>query len=152
MRSRCLFALGSSSAREFAASERVIMRIFTPCNTFLSSKDVRLIASIVRGYHALPVNPPALPQGWSRCRWPAATLSRGAKTKATKKLKELYQGVIAADPLPELDANNAPQYPTVIQGAKNNMMKFNNCVLITRVGNFYEVRSSDDSHDSSTDV
>jgi len=71
-----------------------------------------------------------------------APLSRGAKTKTTKKLKELHQGVIAADPLPELETDNAPQYPTVVQGAKNNMIKFSNCVLITRVGNFYEVRST----------
>jgi hypothetical protein len=135
------------SARKIARRDRAIMRIFTPCSVFLSPKDVRLISSIVRGYHALPVNPPALRKGWSRCRSPAATLSRGAKTKATKKLKELHQGVIAAGPLPELDADDAPQYPTVIQGAKNNMMKFNNCVLITRVGNFYEVRSPYDSHE-----
>jgi hypothetical protein len=117
------------------------MRTFTPSNTFLSPRDVRLISSIVRGYHVLPVNPPVLFNSWSRCRSPAATLSRGAKTKATTKLKELYQGVIAADPLPELEADDAPQYPTVIQGAKNNMRKFHNCVLITRVGSFYEVQS-----------
>jgi hypothetical protein len=48
--------------------------------------------------------------------------------------------VIVADPLPALETDDAPQYPTVIQGAKNNMIKFNNCVLITRVGSFYEVR------------
>jgi hypothetical protein len=38
--------------------------------------------------------------------------------------------------------NDVPQYPTVIQGARNNMVKFQNCVLLTRVGSFYEVRGS----------
>jgi hypothetical protein len=118
------------------------MQIFKPCSALLSPRDVRLISSITRGYRASPVNPIALLSIQSRCRSPAASLSRGAKTKATKKLKELHQGVIAADPLPDLETGDAPQYPTVIQGAKNNMSKFSNCVLITRVGNFYEVRST----------
>ena len=117
-----------------------IMRIFTPCNTVLRPRDARLISSIVRGHLGLTSNPQVLVTAWSRCRSRVAPLSRGAKTKTTKKLKELHQGVIAADPLPELETDNAPQYPTVIQGAKNNMIKFSNCVLITRVGNFYEVR------------
>ena len=118
-----------------------IMRIFTRCNTLLSPRDVRLISNIVRCHHGLPVHLSSPLKAWSRCRPPANTKSRGAKTKATKKLKELHQGVIAADPLAELESDDAPQYPTVIQGAKNNMIKFSNCVLITRVGNFYEVRS-----------
>lgn len=118
------------------------MRIFTPCNTLLSPRDARLISSIVRGHLGSTGNPRVLATAWSRCRSRVAPLSRGAKTKTTKKLKELHQGVIAAEPLPELESDNAPQYPTVIQGAKNNMIKFSNCVLITRVGNFYEVRST----------
>ena len=52
---------------------------------------------------------------------------------------DLHQGIIQTDPLPELEADDAPQYPTVVQGAKNNMIKFSNCVVLTRVGNFYEV-------------
>lgn len=116
------------------------MRVFAPSNRFLSPPDVRLISSLVQGHHVLSVNPPVLRKAWSRCTAPAATWARGAKTKSTKKLKELHQGVIAADPLPELESDDAPQYPTVIQGAKENMMKFKNCVVLTRVGNFYEVR------------
>lgn len=116
------------------------MRIFMPGNICLSSRDVRLVSSIVRVYHALPGNSTVSPKALSRCRPPATPWSRGAKTKATKKLKELHQGPIAVDRLPDLEADDAPQYPTVIQGAKHNMMRFKNCVLITRVGNFYEVR------------
>ena len=68
-----------------------------------------------------------------------ALQTRGAKTKSTKKLKDLQQGPLTAEPLPELEADDAPQYPTVVQGAKNNMLKFSNCVVLTRVGNFYEL-------------
>jgi hypothetical protein len=116
------------------------MRIFTPFHLLLNPRDVRLLPSIARCHQGPAIHSPTLLKPWTRCRSPTATLSRGAKTKATKKLKELYQGVIAADPLPELESDDVPQYPTVIQGAKNNMIRFSNCVLITRVGNFYEVR------------
>jgi hypothetical protein len=64
---------------------------------------------------------------------------RGAKTKASVRVQDLPQGVIGIDPLPELEADDAPQYPAVVQGAKNNMIKFSNCVVLTRVGSFYEV-------------
>ena len=115
------------------------MRIFAR-NKFLSLRDVQLISGLIRGHHISSVNPLVLHKAWSRCTAPAATSVRGAKTKSTKRLEELHQGVLAADPLPELESDDAPQYPTVIQGAKDNMTKFKNCVLITRVGNFYEVR------------
>ncbi|WEW58443.1 MutS protein 1 [Emydomyces testavorans] len=70
---------------------------------------------------------------------PAPKISwRGAKTKASVKLKNLAQGRLeAVEHLPPL-MNDSPQYPSVIQGAKNNMLKFRNCVLLTRVGSFYE--------------
>lgn len=64
---------------------------------------------------------------------------RGAKTKSKAKLKELAQGALEAKEPYTPIANDVPQYPTVIQGARNNMLKFKNCVLLTRVGNFYEV-------------
>jgi hypothetical protein len=35
--------------------------------------------------------------------------------------------------------NEEPIYPTVMQQALNNMRKFSHCVLLTRVGSFYEV-------------
>lgn len=65
---------------------------------------------------------------------------RGAKKKSSTRLEELPQGRLEAESsFTPLD-NDVPQYPTVIQGAKNNMLKFKNCVLLTRVGNFYEAR------------
>jgi hypothetical protein len=129
-----------SARPSFNRAVKETMQIFAPSNRFRSPRDVRLISSLAQGHPILRANPPVLLKTWSRCAAPAATWARGAKTKSTKKLKELHQGVIAANPLPELENDDAPQYPTVIQGAKDNMMKFQNCVLITRVGNFYEVR------------
>ncbi|KAJ5154032.1 uncharacterized protein N7500_009471, partial [Penicillium coprophilum] len=35
--------------------------------------------------------------------------------------------------------DEAPRYPTVVQGHRNNMQKFKNCVILTRVGGFYEL-------------
>ncbi|ODH45197.1 hypothetical protein ACO22_00310 [Paracoccidioides brasiliensis] len=66
--------------------------------------------------------------------------NRGATTKTSSKLNDLRQGCLkkSLEPYPSV-VNDAPQYPTVIQGAKNNMLKFKNCVLLTRVGNFYEL-------------
>ncbi|KAJ5348106.1 uncharacterized protein N7506_001359 [Penicillium brevicompactum] len=63
---------------------------------------------------------------------------RGAKTKTTVKLKDLPQGVLKLDSYDDR-VDNAPQYPTVVQGHRNNMQKFQNCVVLTRVGGFYEL-------------
>lgn len=60
-------------------------------------------------------------------------------------LEDLPQGVIRADdalpplaPLPE-EPPASPAYPTVVLQARRNMQKFDNCVLLTRVGGFYEL-------------
>ena len=68
-------------------------------------------------------------------------IKRSATTRTTKRLKSLEQGVLVGKPLPELEVEDAAQYPTVIQGARNNMIKFDKCLVLTRVGNFYEVSS-----------
>jgi hypothetical protein len=64
---------------------------------------------------------------------------RGAKTVSTVTVKRLAQGALPKRPDGEADAAEAPQYPTMVQQALNNMRKFSHCVLITRVGSFYEV-------------
>lgn len=65
---------------------------------------------------------------------------RGKKTRSTVKLSDLPQGAI---PVPEAqpaeEEDSAPTYPTVVQQARRNMRKFDNCVLLTRVGGFYEL-------------
>lgn len=71
---------------------------------------------------------------------PPAELRRTAKTKSTVQLKDLPQGVMKLEAYDE-GQDDAPRYPTVVQGHRNNMQKFKNCVILTRVGGFYEVRT-----------
>lgn len=66
------------------------------------------------------------------------TQRRSAKTKSTVKLKDLPQGALKLEPYDEV-VDDTPRYPTVVQGHRNNMQKFKNCVVLTRVGGFYEV-------------
>ncbi|CAG8197233.1 unnamed protein product [Penicillium salamii] len=63
---------------------------------------------------------------------------RGAKTKTTVKLKDLPQGVLKLKPYDD-GVDDTPRYPTVVQGHRNNMQTFQNCVVLTRVGGFYEL-------------
>ncbi|KAK7431038.1 MutS protein 1 [Neonectria magnoliae] len=77
--------------------------------------------------------------------------TRGKKTKTTVKLSDLPQGLIQSRPAPSpsppsppsqpLDPlpQDEPAYPTVVLQARQNMRKFDNCVLLTRVGGFYEL-------------
>ncbi|KPI35419.1 uncharacterized protein AB675_11729 [Cyphellophora attinorum] len=70
---------------------------------------------------------------------------RGAKTKATKKasaIASIQQG--ALEPLQDIENEEEvepdyPSYPDTLQGVRDNMAKFKNCVVVTRVGNFYEM-------------
>jgi len=61
---------------------------------------------------------------------------RRGRKKVSVEINDLPQGVIPLDPLPA--AQDVQEYPTVIQQARNNMRRFDNCVLLTRVGGFYE--------------
>ncbi|TGO14077.1 hypothetical protein BTUL_0059g00550 [Botrytis tulipae] len=70
------------------------------------------------------------------------TPSSSTGEKFSKKAKasgevELPQGLLPLEPL-KIE-NEPPPYPTVIMQARNNMLKFENCVVITRVGGFYEL-------------
>lgn len=62
---------------------------------------------------------------------------RGAKTSSKIKLNDLPQGVVPLEPLEV--TNDEPTYPTVVKQARDNMRAFEHCVLLTRVGSFYEV-------------
>lgn len=67
---------------------------------------------------------------------------RGAKKQSTVKLKDipLPQGALKLESYNDGTDEDAPRYPTVVQGHRNNMQKFRNCVVLTRIGGFYEVR------------
>ncbi|KAF2403909.1 putative DNA mismatch repair protein Msh1 [Trichodelitschia bisporula] len=64
--------------------------------------------------------------------------TRGAKRRSTIALKDVPQGALPRIPI-ETETSREPAYPTVIQQARNNMRKFSHCVLLTRVGGFYEL-------------
>jgi hypothetical protein len=72
--------------------------------------------------------------------WPRqiqALQVRGKKTRIVK-FDDLPQGIVGpSEPLPP--AEDEPAYPTVVLQARRNMQKFDNCVLLTRVGGFYEL-------------
>ncbi|KAI7199743.1 muts domain V [Hortaea werneckii] len=65
--------------------------------------------------------------------------TRGAKTKTVVKASSLPQG--ALPPLPQTEDDPVPkkQYPTVLQQHLNNVRKFKDCIVLTRVGDFYEM-------------
>jgi hypothetical protein len=76
-------------------------------------------------------------------------VTRGKKTKSTVKLSDLPQGAIRLDDNPVSSGGEdggvssgrggVPAYPTVVLQAKQNMQRFENCALLTRVGGFYEL-------------
>ncbi|KAK2601718.1 MutS protein 1 [Conoideocrella luteorostrata] len=85
-----------------------------------------------------------LPLGDSRQNLPAYSNTshiqlRGKKTKTVIKLSDLPQGPIKPELQPLKDNHDEPSYPTVVLQARRNMQKFDNCVLLTRVGGFYEL-------------
>lgn len=60
--------------------------------------------------------------------------------KGKKSTLELPQGLVARS-LPSVPQEEPPiaSYPTVIQQVRDNMLKYRDCVLLTRVGSFYEL-------------
>lgn len=104
--------------------------------------DIRLFQS--HGRRSVTVRPAPRPCLASHHGAPTWTQSvplhaRGKKTKTTLKLSDLPQGAIKTEPTPLEDDQNGPVYPTVVLQARRNMHKFDNCVLLTRVGGFYEL-------------
>lgn len=106
-------------------------------------RDLRLIQSIIRLSPAAPSILPSIhPQRSPEVRRcvPFSTDARlSAKTKTSKTLKDLQQGVLQSEALEDVEEEDEPQYPPVVLQARNNMLKFSNCVVLTRVGNFYEL-------------
>ena len=106
-------------------------------------RDLRLIQSIIRLSPAAPSLLPSLYQRPTRIPQRCSPFSNGvykqAKTKSTKTLRELQQGVLLTEALEDVEEDEEPQYPPVVLQARNNMLKFSNCVVLTRVGSFYEL-------------
>lgn len=71
-------------------------------------------------------------------RWHLVAQIRGAKTQTTLNIDDIPQGIVKAKPLSDQD-DAEPEYPPLLQQVRNNMLKFSHCVVVTRVGGFYEV-------------
>lgn len=112
----------------------------------LGRTSTRNVTTLLRGPHA------SLRYGGGRGDAPASSAkvipphlhfrlqTRGKKTTTSVMLDDLPQGLIVpSEPLPEDQEEDEPAYPTVVLQARRNMQKFNNCVLLTRVGGFYEL-------------
>ena len=63
---------------------------------------------------------------------------RGLKTKATVQYDDTLSGLSNDGPLEVADGGKS-QYPPVVQQAADNMLKHKDCVLLTKVGSFYEL-------------
>ena len=68
---------------------------------------------------------------------PCLTSRRNAGTKLRKSLEDLPQGLQA--PLEPFIEKEASKYSPVIDEVLQNQRRFPKCILLTRVGQFYEV-------------
>ncbi|KAK8056670.1 hypothetical protein PG993_001897 [Apiospora rasikravindrae] len=99
--------------------------------------------------YARPRLPPVSRQQQQFLGAASSIQTRGKKTKTTVNLADLPQGpLIPPTPAatPDVSGEDAaagedegPAYPTMVLQARRNMQKFENCVLLTRVGGFYEL-------------
>ncbi|CAI6283250.1 unnamed protein product [Periconia digitata] len=82
---------------------------------------------------------PAKTRPWHASRAPSYMhlQTRGAKTRVEVDLDNIPQGNIGGPMLPPID--DEPEYPPLLQQVRNSMLKFNHCVVLTRVGGFYEL-------------
>lgn len=69
---------------------------------------------------------------------PLKSKARSKKEKISVDVWDLPQGLLPLEPL-VLEKDLKPTYPTVVNQALQNIKKFENCVLLTRVGGFYEL-------------
>lgn len=65
---------------------------------------------------------------------------RNREKGSTPKVTELPQGLIDGGPAVSSEKDDAPVYPALLQQVRNHMIKYEGSVLLTKVGQFYEVR------------
>lgn len=65
--------------------------------------------------------------------------TRGVKTRASIQLNDLAGSSKQSQHDIAERVEKPPAYPAVVSQARDNMRKYENCVLLTRVGSFYEV-------------
>ncbi|KAN0122217.1 MutS domain V domain containing protein [Hyaloscypha variabilis] len=106
------------------------LRVTTPHRFLTAARQIR----------PLHARPPPILLALQRARLASVgrVQNRGKKTKASVKLDDLPQGVIPLEPLP-LENDVKKPLPQVVRQARSNMQRFENCVVLTRVGGFYEL-------------
>ena len=80
---------------------------------------------------------------------PSTPRAHGTTRSRRSQAKQLAQGSIKSSATRLNGDYSRPSYPTVVLEARNNINKFENCVVLTRVGSFYEVS---DPHTSLNDI
>lgn len=126
----------------------ILTRAVDPCRRIIEIQRhiPQLHRQTIRGKKTTTVvNLDDLPQGSTRSV---------KKRKTVVSLDDLPQGFIRPEegpkddkisesalgvPLDDNDERTSPAYPSVVLQARRNMQKFDNCVLLTRVGGFYEL-------------
>jgi hypothetical protein len=109
--------------------------------TFRTVASARTYSATSKGFFWAPTRTVAKPRAQTRpleSVWHQQAQRRGAKKKATLVLDGLPQGALDGSALPPQD-DTEPDYPPLLQEVRNNMLKFSHCVVVTRVGGFYEV-------------
>ncbi|KAL1900607.1 MutS protein 1 [Sporothrix stenoceras] len=122
--------LAASTLRRWPSSSDLTL-VRPQCQTQTRGKKTRTV-----------VNFEDLPQGIVLPPLPAATSEGGKAEKsgasASSASSDSQAGQTNGSPNAGEDTGG-PAYPTVILQARRNMHKFANCVLLTRVGGFYEL-------------
>ncbi|MCJ1306498.1 DNA mismatch repair ATPase msh1 [Agyrium rufum] len=83
--------------------------------------------------------PPWIVRRQTPCQGFTISVANGAKRRTTITLDDLPQGRLLGEADVREEEDEDPKYSTVVQQARNNMLKFKSCVVLTRVGGFYEL-------------
>ena len=142
----CQITRGNSSTSSSSCS-RCVNIASSPCLQFgmragyasPSRACIRFLRSLVESPRCLHHRQTGV------CRWQGPTVAHAVTARRSVKTLSF----VNSDELDSCDAESRPKprseragdvvYPTVVQQALDNMKKYENCVLLTRVGSFYEV-------------
>lgn len=134
-----------SLLRLSAGARSRVTSFYAPIATSLGHVGVTLPRVLGTAAVTLAGSPPSLTRSQLRGKKTKTTVSFDALPQGLIPGPELPQGpvrgpdVAAVEPVAEEEEESGPAYPTVVMQARRNMDKYDNCVLLTRVGGFYEL-------------
>ena len=103
----------------------------------ISVAPIRPLRSRLGPLRASPWQPPSSRRLLLRTL--CSTATQRAKTRSTLSLKALAQKPVILSAHQEDVVGRGGRYPAVIQEAYDNIQRFENCVVLTKVGGFYEL-------------